>query len=170
MYCTMEDDVVVAESSIHGLGVFAARPFCAGERVLRRTGRKVTPDDPLREGEHEHHCDWLEHGGVVLLGVPERYVNHCCDSNSYVQQIDGNTYVYARRDIAAGEEITNDYCMNSWGDTVWECNCGSAQCRKTIHSDFFHLPVDKQLEYLPLLMDWFVDEHRAQIDQLKSRS
>jgi hypothetical protein len=74
--------------------------------------------------------------------------------------------VFALYDIAADEEITYDYCINSGGNTVWTCNCGSARCRQTIHSDFFHLPLALQLEYLPLLDEWFVNERRYEIEGL----
>ena len=53
--------------------------------------------------------------------------------------------------------------MNNRGEESWQCNCGAADCRKTIHSDFFQLPLEKQVEYLPLQMDWFVEENAAEI-------
>ena len=104
----------------------------------------------------------------MLLGLPDRHLNHRCEPNAYIREIDGETYIYARRDIRDGEEITNDYCMNNRGDESWQCNCGAPACRKTIHSDFFDLPLEKQVEYLPLLMDWFVEENAAQISELRA--
>ncbi len=162
-------DVIVAESPIHGLGAVAARDFKAGERILRRREREVTPEQPLREdlGEKTYHCDYLTGGKVVLLGSPERHVNHCCDPNAYTRQIGDVHYVYARRDVRAGEEINDDYCVNSRGDTVWECNCASPKCRRTIHSDFFRLPLAKQQEYLPLLNTWFIEENQDLVAALR---
>jgi hypothetical protein len=153
-------------SPIHGIGLFATRAFFAGERVLRRTERTITPDAPLREDERWYHCDDLEGGRRVVLGYPERHLNHRCDPNAYIAQEDGVTYIVARRAIAAGEEITNDYCMNSTGDDVWQCDCEAPRCRRAVHTDFFRLPVEQQREYRPLLMRWFVDEHAAQIEML----
>jgi hypothetical protein len=158
--------VEARESRIHGVGLFATRAFAPGERILRRKERTITPRAPLREDERWYHCDDLEGGRRVVLGYPERHLNHCCDPNAYIAQDDGATYIVARRNIGAGEEITNDYCMNSTGDTLWECNCGHATCRREIHADFFHLPLGKQRKYRPLLMRWFVEEHRAQIEAL----
>lgn len=164
----MTDDqgVEARQSPIHGIGLFATRSFAPGERILRRKERTITPAAPLREDERWCHCDDLEGGRRVVLGYPERHLNHCCDPNAYVAQEGGATYIVARRAIAGGEEITNDYCMNSTGDEVWQCACGSPRCRQTIHSDFFRLPIEKQREYRPLLMRWFVEEHRAQIEAL----
>jgi hypothetical protein len=172
----MTDDpsnsVYTAPSRIHGTGVFAARAYRAGERIHRRNiARDVTADAPLRAdlGEFEHHQDWLGGGRVVLLGVPDRYLNHCCEPNSYVREIDGVQYIYAYRDIAEDEELTNDYSTAGGGDTVWHCNCGALTCRRTMHSDYFHLPLLKQVEYLPLQPQWFFDERRAEFDALRAR-
>jgi hypothetical protein len=78
--------------------------------------------------------------------------------------------VFALRPISAGEEVTADYCINGFGDTLWQCNCGSARCRKNIHSDFFHLPYELQVEYLPLLDSWYIEEYKEKIQDLLKKS
>ena len=103
----------------------------------------------------------------MLLVPPACYVNHCCDPNSIVQYFDGVRWDVARRDIRAGEEITHDYCVDGFGETVWHCHCGSARCRKTIHSDFFHLPQPLQMEYLPYLSDLYRQVFRERVEELK---
>jgi hypothetical protein len=159
--------VHLAASSVHGTGVFAREAIPRGHPVLRIDDSRVVDEaHPLQEGEHEYHRDWLANGTVVLMMPPERHINHCCDPNTFVRTINGVRWVFALRDIAAGEEITYDYCINSGGDTVWTCTCGSARCRHTIHSDFFHLPMTLQLEYLPLLDEWFMLERRDEVEKL----
>ena len=127
------------------------------------------PLDPAR-GEFEHHCDYLAGGKVVLMQPPERYINHRCDPNTFTRTIAGDRYVVALREIRPGEEITYDYCLNSVGDTAWDCTCGSPVCRKHHLSGFFHLPVEIQARYLALLEDWFVAEHREEVEALKRTS
>jgi SET domain-containing protein len=164
------ENVVVKKSKIQGKGVFAKRGFKKGETILAiDDSRVVTDDNPLRPelGEYECHCDYLAGGKVILMQPPERHINHCCEPNTYVKEINGVRHVVALKDVRSGEEITYDYCINGYGNTVWQCNCGSPKCRKTVHSDFFHLPKEKQLEYLPYLSDWFVDENREKIEELK---
>ncbi len=76
-------NVAVRTSSIEGCGIFAVRPFRAGERIRRiNVVREITPDSPLRVelGERADHCDYPD-GKVVLLGSPDRCVNHSCDPN-----------------------------------------------------------------------------------------
>ena len=106
--------------------------------------------------------------GQVLRNTA-RYINHSCDPNVYVATIDGKRVVIGLYDISAGEEIAYDYCINGGGDTLWTCHCGAGRCRQTIHSDFFHLPDELQVEYLPLLDTWFQEERRTDIQQLRKR-
>jgi len=165
--------VVVRQSSINGKGVFALKDIARGELVLAiDDARLVTDESPLdaSKGELEYHCDYLADGKVVLMPFPERHINHSCDPNTYVKTLLGVRYVFALRPIRAGEEVTYDYCINGFGDTLWQCNCGSARCRKTIHSDFFHLPYELQVEYLPLLDDWYIEEYKDKVQELLKKN
>ena len=161
--------VTPKESQINGIGVVARVDFKKGHPILKiDDSRVVTGDNPLREteGEQEVHCDYLAGGKVVLMQSPERHINHSCNPNSFVKTISGVRYVFALSGIAGGEEITYDYCINGYGDTLWDCNCGSDRCRRQIHSDFFHLPIAQQLEYLPLLDGWYIEEYKYQVKRL----
>jgi uncharacterized protein len=163
-------DVIVAESKIHGVGVFATRDFTHGEIILPIDDSRVVDDEhPLRSefGEHSYHCDYLAGGKTVLMRSPERHINSCCDPNTCVKTIDGIRHVVARRPIQSREEITYDYIIDCHGGIVWQCSCGSVRCRKTIVSSFFELQVELQLEYLTLLNEWFIDEHRERVDALR---
>jgi GNAT superfamily N-acetyltransferase len=166
----MMSRVYTAESSIQGTGVFSSAHFSSGEIILRiDDSRVVTDADPLdpAKGQFEHHCDYLSGGKVVLMQPPERFINHRCDPNSYVRTITEDRYVVALREIRPGDEITYDYCVNGDGDTAWDCSCGSPACRRQHLSGFFHLPMYVQSRYLALLEDWFVAEHREEVEILK---
>jgi len=161
-------DVEIRKSLIEGLGLFAAQPFCAGQRIRQiNVVREITPTAPLREelGERADHCDYPD-GKVILLGPPDRHVNHSCDPNAYVLYEGDRSFLMARRDIAVGEEITCDYNINITGGTAWPCHCGAARCRGTAVGDFFQLPLEIQCEYGPLLAEWFVRTHRERLRAL----
>jgi len=161
-------DVDVRPSSIEGLGLFAARPFCAGVRIRQiNVVREITPTSPLRAelGERADHCDY-PNGKIVLIGYPDRHVNHSCDPDAYVLYEGDRSFLVARRDIAVGEEITCDYNINITGGTAWPCHCGAARCRGTTVGDFFRLPLDIQREYQPFLAEWFVRAHRGRLRAL----
>ena len=160
--------VEVRTSSIEGRGLFAVRPFSSGQRIRQiNVLREVTPASPLREelGERTDHCDYPD-GKIVLLGYPDRHVNHSCNPNAYVRYEGDCSYLVARRDIEAGEEITCDYNINITGGTAWPCHYGAARCRGTTVGDFFLLPIDTQREYRPLLAEWFVRAHRDRLAAL----
>lgn len=157
--------VEVSPSMIEGLGLFALRPFSANQRIRQISVlREVTPEAPLREdrGERAEHCDYPD-GKVVLLGSPDRYVNHSCDPSAYVLYEADRCYLVARRAIRAGDEITCDYNINITGGTAWPCRCGATRCRGITVGDFFALPPEVQREYRPLLAEWFVRRHAPRL-------
>jgi len=161
-------DVIVKPSPIDRLGVFAARDFRAGELIFDASEtRLVSGEDPLREGEEERHCDWLADGRRVLLPEPGRYINHSCEPNAWKEYRNVvRRCTTAIRSIEAGEEITYDYCIDGFGDAVWECNCGSELCRRLIQSDFFELPLELKMQYLPYLSDLYKRVFREKLGRL----
>lgn len=162
--------VVARKSLIEGVGVFAGRRFSEGEVVLViDTSRVVDEAHPLRpeRGDQEDHCAYLQDGRVVLLGVPERHLNHSCDPNSYLNTVADELRVIARRSIEAGEEITLDYLINTHEGSRWRCNCGTDRCRGLLEASFFELPLELQKEYVVLLEYWFVEQHADAVSRLK---
>jgi hypothetical protein len=121
--------------------MFATAPIHQGEVVTVWGGTLLLTEDDL-SGDQARIWQvkgyvWATIGeGLYLaqcLGPEEAdwtdYINHCCDSN--VWMLDEVTLA-ARRDIAAGEELTIDYCLFE-GDEEhvppWACRCGSVHCR-----------------------------------------
>lgn len=160
-------DVEVRHSPIEGLGLFALRAISEGQRVRRvNVIREVTADRPLRPelGERPDHCDYAD-GKVVLVGPPDRHLNHSCDPNCYLRYDGTICTIVARRYIPMGAELTCDYSLNAIHGDSWPCSCGASRCRGEVTGDFFSLPVALQREYLAYLAEWFV---RAQRDRLES--
>jgi SET domain-containing protein len=154
-------DVEVRPSPIQGLGLFARRDFSAGELIHRvNVVREITPEAPLREdlGERLEHCDYPQ-GKTVLIGFPDRHLNHSCDPNAYVRYEEGGCSIWARRGIPAEKEITIDYNINISGGNSWPCHCGSSRCLGTVMGDYFLLPPELQREYRPMLAEWFLRSH-----------
>ena len=88
----------VAESPIHGKGVFASRPINKGEII---GNLRATPAS--RNGSH---VLWITEEQKVRVHCNLRYVNHSDSANAcYYDTLE----VVALRDIKKGEEITHDY-------------------------------------------------------------
>lgn len=162
------EKVKVLDSPIQGKGVYSLRDIREGEVVLEIDDSHVVSDpSKLTKEQNEYDCDYLANGKVILMQEPEKYINHSCEPSTYVKTTDGIRKVIAMRDIKAGEEITYDYSMNGDNEGTFECHCQSRKCRKIYNGNFFKLPKETQLKYLPYLEDWFIEEHEEEITKLK---
>lgn len=155
--------VAVRPSAIGGLGLFALRGFPAGA-IIRAIDvlREITPDTPLRDGESADHCMFPD-GRMLLIGEPDRYVNHRCEPNAYKRFTGDRVEMIAMTEIRAGDEVTYDYIINTDGGSSWPCGCGAPSCRGLMARSFFDLPSEVQRRYRPDLADWFVRRHAARL-------
>lgn len=104
----MEGLLYLAESDVHGIGVFARQGFDAGQVVGWITGPRWNECGPIT---HVLYCteDW---DCPVMCVGPLRFANHSADPNTMVEYwnpVPGQhpiVTVRALRDIAADEELT----------------------------------------------------------------
>ena len=105
----------LAPSPIAGVGCFAAVPIKTGEVVWRldeRLNLCMTPEQidalpPAARGHFQSH-GFMSHDGLVVLSIDDSaYVNHSDEPNIRGGFTDSESI--AVRDIAAGEEITENY-------------------------------------------------------------
>lgn len=66
---------------------------------------------------------------VVMCGDLARYVNHSCDPNTLCF---GQRAMIATRDVAAGEELTEDYLFLN-RIYRFTCRCGAPRCRGQVN-------------------------------------
>jgi len=112
----------VAQSRIHGWGLFAAEPLVRGRLVWRfdpRVDRILTDEEleaeaqtselPLRTFVYQ-----AKPGLWVLCGDDAVYMNHAADPNC-----DDPDRTVARRDIAVGQELTVDYRLFDASAATW---------------------------------------------------
>ena len=94
--------VYVARSKIHGHGLFAARPFSAGDLIGTYEGPVVQTDGPhVLWVESGHESGWTGYDGRNEM----RFMNHSDQPNA---EMDG-LLCYALCNIQTGAEITLDY-------------------------------------------------------------
>jgi SET domain-containing protein len=88
----------VADSPIHGKGLFARKYIGAGEIIGRIDGVPTSTD-----GEH---VLWVDDENGFHVQCDLRFINHSDEPNAvYFDTLE----VCALTDIAPGEEITHDY-------------------------------------------------------------
>lgn len=139
--------IAVHQSGIHGRGVFATLPLAEGERVFEYKGERISWKEALRRHPHDpeqpNHTFYfaLEDGRVIdglHGGNSSRWINHSCAPNCEAEEIDSRVFIYAARDIAAGEELYYDYGLVLDGRHTkkvkadYLCLCGADQCRGTM--------------------------------------
>ena len=88
----------VAESPVHGRGLFASRPIKEGEVLGKVEGKPTRVDGP--------HVLWMTENNGFKVSCDLRYINHSKSPN--VAYYDDLTVV-ALRDINMDEEIVHDY-------------------------------------------------------------
>jgi len=164
----MSRNVIVKDSATSGKGVFSERNFEQGDFVLAIDDSKIVTDNSkLTEQQHEFDLDYVD-GKTILMQEPEKYINHSCDPNVYVKTTNYIRNIYAMKPIKQGDEITYDYSINGDNEGTFICHCHSKNCRKLYLGDFFKLPIDVRLRYLPFLDDWFVHKHKSEIEKIKN--
>jgi len=137
--------LTVGTSAIAGEGLFAGQDIAADDIVLRLGGRLVSTEELeslMREataaGQYVDTITVFEDAHLAMPpGTIVHFANHRCDPSLWH---DGAYDVRARRDIAAGEELTIDYGTNSGapGFTM-TCECGAPNCRGRVTSEDWRL-------------------------------
>lgn len=124
----------IRPSPMQGNGMFATRPIHEGEVVVIIGGRvmsnvqfrafitTVPRYNAIQIGEDAH---------LVDISTAPGGMNHSCDANLWLRD---EVTVIARREIMAGEELTQDYVIYTTSpDWVMSpCRCGSSLCRHTV--------------------------------------
>jgi hypothetical protein len=146
-YLTMMETVArrlaFGKSAIHGWGLFARVPHKVGDFVIEYVGDLVGP--AVADMREKRIYNNMVGTGTYIMKVNEEHVvdatrsgnmahlmNHSCDANcaSRIVTVDGvdHPVIFAKRPLAAGEELTYDYRFHS-DDERLPCNCGAALCR-----------------------------------------
>jgi SET domain-containing protein len=129
--------LIIRSSAIHAAGCYTTTRIPKGKRVAEYTGPRLSKDeaDVLYEASPITYLFGLGDGKVVIDGhCSAMFINHSCDPNCETKETKGRVWITAIKHIAAGSEITYDYCLYDGGDELATCNCGSKNCRGTMYS------------------------------------
>jgi hypothetical protein len=129
--------LMIRSSAIHAAGCYTTTAVRKGVRVAEYTGHLISKKlaDQRYEDSPITYLFGLGDGGIVIDGhSTAMFINHSCDANCETSEEQGRVWITAIRNIAAGEEITYDYCLYDGGDDEGFCNCGAKRCRGTMYS------------------------------------
>ena len=137
--------VRVKRSPVHGRGVFAAKAFRKGERIIEYAGRRISWSSVPDELEDPRmYYFGIGDGSVVIDpsvgGNEAQFINHSCDPNCEIRETRGRIFIHALRNIRPGEELSYDYHLETDPDVPrtkeiedeCPCDCGSSKCRGTL--------------------------------------
>lgn len=133
---------VVRSSGIHNRGMFALEDIPKATRIIEYVGEKIT------KKESEKRClEWEKKArkrgaGLVYIfdldkhfdldgnvpGNPAKYINHSCEENCEAIDEDGRIYIYSKRKIKKGDELSFDYGYELEHFMDHPCLCGSEKC------------------------------------------
>jgi uncharacterized protein len=112
-----------------GLGLFALQPIAAGKRIIEYTG-------PLISNEEVEKSRGRYFFGVnsrwSIDGSPRsnlaRYINHSCSPNAEAIISGRRVWIWSKRRIKAGEEITYNYGKEYFEDLIRPQGCKCKRC------------------------------------------
>ena len=131
--------LLIRSSQIHESGCYTTTPIEEGAYVVEYTGPRIT----LQQADERYKlCEktylfGLDCGTHVIDGNSiAAFINHSCDPNCEADEVDGQVWIIALRDIAAGEELAYDYNLyDGEEDDESLCLCGAVHCRGTLYSE-----------------------------------
>lgn len=122
----------VKGSTFAGRGLFAGCDIPARAKIGEYEGEVIGLAEARRRarGRRIVAIVELERFALDAKGMRRgfRYINHSCDPNTFFRCTPERAEVYARRDIARGEELTCDYGESQHNGTL-RCRCGAENCR-----------------------------------------
>jgi SET domain-containing protein len=122
---------VRVKRSASGLGLFTLRDIPAGRRIVEYTGELISDEEADRRGG-KYLFDLQN--GFCIDGRPRsnlaRYVNHSCRPNATAYVSGRRVWVWSRRKIRAGEEITINYGPAYFDEHIRPKGCRCAKCRR----------------------------------------
>jgi SET domain-containing protein len=127
----MKNELVAVKKSNSGLGLFAVQDFKKGDLIIEYTGEKITEAEANRRGGKylfELNDNWTIDGKGRENKA--RYLNHSCKPNCYpeLDENEEHIYIYAKRAIKAGEELTYNYGKMYFNDLITKNGCLCAHC------------------------------------------
>jgi uncharacterized protein len=121
-------NLVVRRTPI-GLGLFAGSPIPRGGLVCEYTGPLIPNSNTARmKGRYlfEVNSRWtIDGSGRDNIA---RYINHSCKPNCHAFARGRRVLIYARKNIAAGEELCYDYGKAYFDEFIKPKGCACPRC------------------------------------------
>jgi SET domain-containing protein len=122
----------VKPSGIHGMGVFARVNIAAETQILEYVGERISKKESLRRRKANNFFVFVVTNKFDIDGGvdwnPARFINHSCAPNCEARMEDERIWIYAVRELRAGEELTFNYGYDLQDYEEHPCRCGAPEC------------------------------------------
>ncbi|MEM1221496.1 MAG: SET domain-containing protein-lysine N-methyltransferase [Verrucomicrobiota bacterium] len=132
----------VAQSPIHGRGLYATKDIEVGTDIIQYIGERISKEESTRRAlEWEEKARKTGAGLVYIFELddewdldgrrgrnPARYMNHSCDGNCEAINYEGEIWIVARKAIKEGDELVYDYGYDMEHFLDHPCVCGADTC------------------------------------------
>jgi len=119
--------------------VFTTTPIKRRSKVVRYTGPIISKEegDRIYQNRDITYLFSVGKNGNVIDGHGlAAFINHSCDPNCETDEIKGEIWIIAIRDIRPGEELTYDYNLfDGEENDPALCFCGAKNCRGSMYSE-----------------------------------
>lgn len=122
---------LAVKKSSAGFGLFTRAPIKRGEFMVEYRGPVLSLKEANEKGgkylfetSSNRYVDGTNRSNIA------RYINHACRPNAYVEVRRGRILVFAKRAIAAGEELTYDYDKEYVDSYIKPFGCRCTDCRE----------------------------------------
>lgn len=120
----------VVKRSTTGLGLFAAEHIPANRRIIEYTGKLITNEEVERRKwgkyffglDDKYSIDGSDRANLA------RYVNHSCRPNADAFISGRRVWIWSKRAIKPGEEITYNYGTEYFDEHIKPVGCKCAAC------------------------------------------
>ena len=115
--------------SAHGLGFFILEAIPKGKRIVEYTGKRISNEEVERRSRGKYFFELNTKSSVdgTTRSNTARYINHSCRPNAEAIITGGRIWIWSKRAIRAGEEITYNYGKEYFDDHIKPKGC---KCRK----------------------------------------
>lgn len=121
------------KSKIEGTGAYALQTIPARKKIGDLGGVIITEREAIKRRKNVKQIAMVDLENNLVLDASVnpnslRYINHCCEPNSYIRVTKNRVEFYSLRKINIGEELSADYGETHHHGTL-PCRCGAKKCR-----------------------------------------
>ncbi len=124
--------LIIRESKIHAMGVFAKQKITSNTKIVEYVGRLISKEESKQLCSSGNNFIFELDGKTDIDGNVDwniaRFINHSCEPNCEAQIIDGHIWIVAIRDVEPGEELTFNYGYSIENYHDYPCKCRSNKC------------------------------------------